>query len=910
MDGSSFHVIDLSMVRGDLSVTPPQISSRLLLENAGHRYPQVIRLEGNLASSASLRVSFSEKSPVRISGPATVTLSALHGIGDLRVRLDESVATLAVEGGMTIAVEGPKAAPLAIEVRESAEEVVSARSERPIARLAVGDAENTLSRFEFQGPIEASASISVSADETQLNVANTLDQATILATGNLILASGSLVNCRVAAHELTVSGPRSQVAQVGAGCDLTANTALLLTANVTGTATEPVKLMAGESVWVTGTSKHLDISGSASNGVRLGAGTSSTLTVAGVDDEFPNSKSAVLQCYNPGSPTASEFVEVHVDGNVDFFGAATDISVKTNGDARIDGGLRWSPETKWTPAKQSRGIRARKWIAVNGDIEGEGPQVALESENVLCKSMTGVHLRCTASRIAGHLSDSHIEAGRLAVTGRLPGGAAIATSEALWIESEVAEDSSIDVIGNAVFAADCECRVTWRPEADAQISATSLMTAIDVDDRGTKPSSLTLELAKNSLLQELRLGAGTRMRVNCEPTNQSRVAGLPPRLGAFFIGADATLIVDAGDIYLGKLTYDTGARIEVKSRHVTIGLPDVAPGTGALRVTTTGELEIEDDSAGDEERTPPEIDLDRGTLDLKRDLAALTCASGFDGSQRELNVERGVTVADASGETRIGAIRGRVFAKLGSVLHISGVTSRSNDAKQPFEHGVLVGVSLRGVDDSNLPLLAGLRVLEADSASLIDDAKSRRNGALQEQAQRLRDIAELVTDRAVTGGSRAAARWAAIHGAVLALPRKNWVERIWRLIHRFVFGYGYSPSPPALAFLVWLTLLVAISSQFDRGPVGSPCPIASDGIIGGPYSVGQQIARAILMPLHVLKYDPTGSETYALYGNSALVTAFVTLITALLLGGVLLAARNYLRSPHNRRIEDDNLRGP
>lgn len=305
-----------------------------------------------------------------------------------------------------------------------------------------------------------------------------------------------------------------------------------------------------------------------------------------------------------------------------------------------------------------------------------------------------------------------------------------------------------------------------------------------------------------------------------------------------------------------------------------------------------------DDTDGDQARLP--------CLDLKGGLVEILSRFRHVGSTSavKLTLKTPGQIDALAGEAELRVLIGSRIIGAGILdRRISApVMTRIDADALNLSGGELVGVDVTKLAGPDIRMLSNLHVFEPDAKSLIEYAE-RDLGRVerQERSQRLKILVDTVSDKALSGTSRSAVLWASARAHHSAVDRRHWIENALRSLHRLV-GYGYRPRPAVLTYLTCLVLTALVLSIFDSEP---PCATSSSAtstprptnFIASPYNPLEQLARVVLLPVGLLRLELGGASTYAPIGCSAGWHALAFAINGITLVYLLLALRNYLRTP-------------
>lgn len=609
--------------------------------------------------------------------------------------------------------------------------------------------------------------------------------------------------------------------------------------------------------------------------------------------------------------------------------------------ARHPGAVSDGPET-WTAMP----LRA-------GDAAVAGQVRLLDSQTVvvaLCLSARAVHggsvqvTREGGRCIVGELLGTKVGADRLGVAGTLT-DSCVQVGRLLHVGGAVDRASQVEIAGGASFKDRVDGTVRWCPDKAYRCHFASGAAEVDVTtevERGTGSTPM-VRLAAEATLQELTLQGTVGLTVDGQGSTSSRAG---PVSGRLRLKPDAVLKVDGeGHIDIGEVTLDrnaTFAQLGEEATKLTARLGR-ASAERDLVVDLPGVLILETPDSGgptDVGGDPPRVRL-RGThLVARTALQQVACEASSPRPAGTLSVEAEGSIAALAGRFKLAELNGRLtsvsgsnylshrirrirrwlgrrFPKVTTQLSQARRSSGSSasapaapaqlielDVAPPDEKGVIAdlhGGYLVGVDVSELAFedvrsLAALYVFDPDGATLTAAAAEQGDDAFrQDRAQRFKLLADTVKDTAVSGATRSAVLWASARAHHAAASAK--AEGALRWLHRLV-GYGQRPIPAGLTFAGWIVGATALLHAFDQvPPCASPASAADPSVIEAPYSFSDQLVRVLLLPAGLLRLDPGAAETYAPIRCHAgwQLTGFA--ITGLLLVYLLVAMRNYLRTP-------------
>lgn len=316
----------------------------------------------------------------------------------------------------------------------------------------------------------------------------------------------------------------------------------------------------------------------------------------------------------------------------------------------------------------------------------------------------------------------------------------------------------------------------------------------------------------------------------------------------------------------------------------------------------------------------PQLHLVRGTFTISGDHRHVHCGDTTDVSGRHVNVPAHRPMLDVttdgfvdriSGEFALRSSDGRLVGRIPTREPRWGRQSPTSDSlDQPavmldlsrFEEdggplrGTLVHVDVSQLQFTELQRLKELHVFSPLPAPLRDLAQeSGPRTSLHDTAQRLATISELTGKRAVSGRVRSWALWASTRAHHRTTTH---TEQAARWLHRAV-GYGQRPLPAGLTFLATLLATAAVLTVAE--PASCHDPTLDEGqqpdFQHGPYAVGEQFLRVLLVPLSLVRLTATEGQGYAPIFCHPLGQLTVTIVVGLPLVYLLIATRNYLRSP-------------
>jgi|GEM_PF-5579884 len=347
---------------------------------------------------------------------------------------------------------------------------------------------------------------------------------------------------------------------------------------------------------------------------------------------------------------------------------------------------------------------------------------------------------------------------------------------------------------------------------------------------------------------------------------------------------------------------------------------DLDAGHGLIRVVEPIRFTSDPSTAA----AAPMIVAIGGSIGIEVTLESLVCEPTEQGSVINLDVGDRGRVNALAGDFGLRRLTGRVHgvprdraATAPAVLRVlRGAQFEDIDGSglSQTRIGQLIDVDISRLPAGDVPGLAALQVLTPSAEPLMKfasglgprghggisayrDAVSRKREPLcddnvRAEAQRLREIADIVRSRANSGSTYSAAQWAAAHAHALQVKWFSF-ERPLRWLHRLV-GYGVRPGP-ALAFYIAWTLLVGLGLFWWDSDPGSLA--ASTDFRPGDYDLRASLGRAFLLPAGVLRSDVGGATPYRPAFESPVWHFVLVMITGLVVGFLAVALKNFLLRP-------------
>jgi len=244
-------------------------------------------------------------------------------------------------------------------------------------------------------------------------------------------------------------------------------------------------------------------------------------------------------------------------------------------------------------------------------------------------------------------------------------------------------------------------------------------------------------------------------------------------------------------------------------------------------------------------------------------------------------------VDEAAGVFRMGApFEGRLHGPIRSgeeVLCLVGVAA----SESAHDSGRLIDVDLTRVPFDEIDNLRSLQVVEPTATSLRQLAGpmhltgTARRAELRTRAELITRLLSIMDGQAVSGSSRAAAKWTAARLHHKALPARR-IEWWLRLLHR---GVGYTQHPGH----AFVTLLIAIAAAVGARAVAwsiRGVPLTTSNLLDA-------LGTAIVQPFILVRFtDRAEPLFFSPYYN---LLAFALVAVPFLF--FIIAIRNYLKTP-------------
>lgn len=587
-------------------------------------------------------------------------------------------------------------------------------------------------------------------------------------------------------------------------------------------------------------------------------------------------------------------------------------------------------------------------VLVTGDVRLGQQQVVRVTSLFSAASLDGgaVELKDSVSTfVAGRVARTRVSAHDVGVVDA-PEQSTLIAAGLMHLINGAPTENTLTFKGSGTFGAAVQCPLTWEPDGNHVCSLGAAASFIRVASRDlpADEDGPLLRIADGHPVKHLclkgwlrveseRPEAGKRTR-HSTSGGQSQATEVSKLVT---LGACARLHLGSGLLDLGDVELTADATIgqdRSQHSHLVAGLRPVGGSTDA------DELNPSEDSRGNPALTVfsgtrirlviprpgqgytahgsysmPTLRLDGNThAVVATALEEVICISSS-GSWPKLSVEASGRIASLTGPFDLSQLHGRISSshhrKTWKVWKRDGhpparlrqITASQDDhgavtasgTHSDLEGGQLIGVDVTRVSYADVQKLSHLHVFDPDGRTLMSHAREANPQAgKHERAQRLKLLADAVSTRAASGNTRSAVMWASAraHHAVV-----NVLEKAIRCCH-WALGYGYRPAPAFLTYLTWLIGTGAVLMLVDGDPrCESPDTDTARRFVEGPYDFWQQIARVLLLPTGLLRLELGGATTYAPIRCSAGWHTAVFAVTGFLLVYLVLAIRNYLRTP-------------
>ncbi len=676
----------------------------------------------------------------------------------------------------------------------------------------------------------------------------------------------------------------------------------------------------------------------------LGASADDARVVVETPKEPNASTNPALESGEPPHVVAVRDAIIDTKGEVHVFGDGRDVAAFVGRSLAVQGDLSVgssTPVTRLGVNARDRGLEvdeARIGGAVSVDDGAElRVTTALEADAIVAGRVRG--LTDSTRVVARCLSGCDVHAGHVHVTG-FSENATIQADQSLELSGPSLGDARVVSQGSLDVQAECQATLAWHPDSEVTARIGAVVKRLDVHARVSKTSETpALVFAEGARIAALSIAGKVRVSLDGTWPNaeldpwQVEAARLVDEMA---LQSGARVVLDSGPFDLGRLNAQRTVFIERTDQakgpvYLHIGkeskgdVIDIAPGDG---VVLAGVPDQERD--GVDEGFPGRVSVRGGRLAVDAQLGTLGCQRSSSGDSPILEVGPDGRIGAISGDFVLASLEGRVVAKRNpkakyvvprmwsrlrlvckyrgtEVVHpeasvvdtvptLRPISRASLGAEPSAFSGQLVGVDVTKCRQGALRPFWDLDVFDPDGSALVAHAlASTGTDSSEGRAQRLKVIAESVASRATSGSTYTLALWAAAHAHVLALRPGQRTERFFRFLHSLV-GYGYRPLPAIASYLAVLTVWAAGLTWVHEGDG----VLQTDGTIPGPYGFGAQWLRLLALPTSVLRLDLAGVDRYAPIGHNPLPHMAALISVGLVLGFVVVATRNYLRTPFKR----------
>lgn len=532
---------------------------------------------------------------------------------------------------------------------------------------------------------------------------------------------------------------------------------------------------------------------------------------------------------------------------------------------------------------------------------------------VVARRIAAAHIRARVVRATGE-----------DVTNAIDEASEVHARQHCHVGGPIDEDSTIHIDGEATFAGSVACKtaVRWTPRpwtseiACNTIDISGEMAAIEILDAEDGTEQAVINFGLSSSVDSVVTSRSVNFELESLSSDGVRrltVTRSVPVTVATGIGPIDISVVDGVTIH--QVAEDEQGpheqlllRVETAEPAATVAL-DAGTGTIVVRANPAGSQ-------------CPKLRLMPGSYVLDTEVPDISCEDDV-----WLNTDSRARIHRLSGSfstTRVGGriegARGRASRR--AVLKAWPPNPAFSDRDAPDgkavvtqgRYGQLIDVDISGLRSPDVVSLRRLEVLDPSAWPLIGAAKDlgpkghgkakpdrsvlRGTGRplshdnVRAEAQRFREISDVVRERAVSGDKYSASQWAAAHAHALQV---KWMsgERVLRRLHRAV-GYGVRPLPALSAYMLWVAMLGTIlyfaDGDCDLGD-GYQCNVAER------YTFWDSLWRVFLLPGGILRTDIGGAEPYHPVAGHPMVHFVLTLVTGLIIGFVVVSARNYLLRP-------------
>jgi len=922
-DGKIWWDVDARKTPATVQLGRLRKNTRLKVSGAGSRQPLLLELDRD---SGVTDLELAEVGPqaVTLKGPfGNVTVVAAEGVGRVHLVLGEHIGSVRFAGPNLYlsAVKGEEQTPLELDILESVTRQSTVTSERKVSACSISE-----DLTDAVVDLKRASPLNLSASSTKVKIVCTeIRDTNIRTSGDVTLMTSKVSGGSVVAGNLVVERQASGRALEVRGAVLLQADTIAVHGSVVGTESR-TELRAARSIAILGHVSECTFDTPAVEGVVIGALYEGAVTVGNVSsatgtalapDKVSGASSQVIDLVEASS--------IAVEGGLTVAGHVKATQVKCGGRLVVLGDLSLPVADPDCEDATSPSVAALE-LRLGGSLRGGGGAVSV-NQSLHAREISDLELSGDdgLSVRAAILDSVVIRAATLDVLGDVR-NCSMEITGAIRVDGKCDHTSSLALEGGGCLAQGFDGTILWTAGRGVSLELRGPVSELTV----CPPAGLNSEdNAAWPCIKGPALDLGTfhlkgSASARIEPS-QGKNANAGFRAAAMRLDARSQLHLDGANGNLGEVVAGKESSLHLGPKDYSLDLRSESPDAlleikGGLLVTLEGESL--------EGVIRPGISFGGGRLEIYCDLPRLDLRAQVNDGDKvkfpEIALLRNRVIQQVSGVFVLAELNGSMFAAAGKYFEVRHVApSIAEDGSTTLKRlkfregeaaitGVLVGAYVCELEPHELRLIRNLRVLELARKPLLSFARERVQHGQQARAQHLRDLADLVTEKSVSGGSRAVSRWSAIHSAALALDSRHKFERLWRVLHRRVFGYGYLYVSPLLWLIGWLSALTLALWRWDPGT--SVCRFDERSgyecgdFVQAPYSLCEQALRVLLMPLHLLRYDGGGAPEYAAPFNSAAAAAGISLVTALLLGGLILALRNYLRSPMRRNVDDDNIR--
>lgn len=592
----------------------------------------------------------------------------------------------------------------------------------------------------------------------------------------------------------------------------------------------------------------------------------------------------------------------------------------------VDGDLEFDSADPERPGNVP-GLRAGV-VAVGGHVHLASGEAVISRHLQCSKIVSGTVTDGEASAVIlmsecedATVRSSGIAALRGSITERAVVRSALNARDRLDLHGLPDELSSLELAGGGLVNAELlpDTRFTWLPGAPWNEGNPKLLEIharvpkLEITGTSANASDAVIETAQGVRIDSLELNGSVTLVANTTAAdNGPQSLDLKP---------GSHVVVAAGLKTIHVLRVDGVCTVELAPTNGTLDaiVHPAAGGGGELRLLLNGgrmRLDSPDPTTDGSfaTRAPRTVVAEGGSVEIHDYIESLACI-GTGSAAVTVDVGKTGVIEALTGEFQTHTLDGRIVgAKASRGKHAPAVLTRwPNASKSGERQGELTNVDISKLPAGEVAGLASLHVLSPNPKPLISYAKllgprydiqlldtlRRRHPSLhvqsspkiQSEAQKLREIADIVRSRANSSATFTAAQWAASHAHALSVGF-SW-ERAMRWFHRLV-GYGVRPLPALTAYAVWTAGVAA--ALYLRDP-GSADDCTDTEFVPGPYDKWQSLQRALLLPATILRSDLGGATPFRPAFDNALAHYLLVLGTGVSAGFAVVAIRNYLLRP-------------